>query len=668
MEINRDIDSKLNNLNNTKASLKLEFIGLDNIIDELCNAIESWYLFPNAQVRPTIVNLWGMTGTGKTSLVKRLFQLLNFGSVIKFDIGDWLDDVESELKNKISEQVRNVYDENSIPVFVFDEFQLGRTISKQEDDVDRSGLRVIWDLMDSGKIEMVGNNHWNCNRLFKLYNKLSYCIKNGVCCKKGSITKNKKVADNIFIKDNDTEEEPKEQAIKDPFLPYESYWVLLETQPDKFLSITQLEEYVIGLSDQESILKFIHDAIISIMKPTEYDFSNSLIFNIGNLDEAYVLSGDMDPDMDPDSLYEFTDKITIVDIKDALSQRFRSEQIARLGNTHIIYKSFKSEHYRSLIKMELGKINDRVKERFGLSFDFCESVNSLIYSEGVFPSQGVRPIFSTMKNLIESYIGKILSEVMRSSVGVDTISWDFDRTCGKYKVTIGGGKVVEFPVQLKIENLRKSDNSDEQSLVAIHEAGHAITSIYALGICPKVIMTKTASSCNGFCHIDLPEYETKEMIINNIITTVGGLAAERLVFGDNNVTNGSYSDIKSATSMLLKMVKSYGMDEIPLLLEHDHYNDMINQGDVAIKTKKGEKMFEMMNTMSFKSSEILKKNMRLLLELGKYLTENSKIEEATLKDMVYDFGSTEPVYKDKDKYYNFKSIMEKQLEGLENKE
>ena len=46
--------------------LKKEFVGLDGIIDELSDTILPWWLFPENQLRPLIINLWGMTGSGKT--------------------------------------------------------------------------------------------------------------------------------------------------------------------------------------------------------------------------------------------------------------------------------------------------------------------------------------------------------------------------------------------------------------------------------------------------------------------------------------------------------------------------------------------------------------------------------------------------------------------------
>ncbi len=39
------------------AELKKEFIGLDDIIDEVLTLITPWYFFPEGQLRPTIINI-----------------------------------------------------------------------------------------------------------------------------------------------------------------------------------------------------------------------------------------------------------------------------------------------------------------------------------------------------------------------------------------------------------------------------------------------------------------------------------------------------------------------------------------------------------------------------------------------------------------------------------
>lgn len=531
------IKIKDNKLKEVNKILKSEFIGLDKIIDEICNNIKSWYLFPDAQIRPTIINLWGMTGTGKTSLIKRLFELLKFGSLIKFDIGDWTeDDTTHQLKQKLSSQLRKAQKDENIPVFMFDEFQLGRTLSNMGDEIDRSGLRIIWELIDSGKFDIIEDN-WETQSLMKLYTKLSHCIEdNGVTCKNSVITKNKNVFDTIFPKD-DLLEDDEEEYIKDCIIPQGKLWLLRKSWDYKFFSDKHLSDYIKELDDEMSILKFVGDSLTEILKPVEHDFSNSIIFNIGNLDEIYIDSKNMDPDLDADTLYDITEKITLTDVKEALSSRFRPEQIGRLGNTHIIYKSFTSQNYKDLIELELRKINMIMKEKFDIEISFSDNVKTLLYSESVFPTQGARPIFSTIKNLIECYIGRIITDSIQSKYDPSKIIWDYkDKKfeIALYSDNLMGITTLYYDVDLKIENLRESINDDIQSLVAVHEAGHTVASIYALKLCPKHTLSKTANSSDGITYIEMPRYRSKQFLLNEIIVSLAGLCAEKMIFGEDN--------------------------------------------------------------------------------------------------------------------------------------
>src|SRR6185312_534920 len=69
-------------------------------------------------------------------------------------------------------------------------------------------------------------------------------------------------------------------------------------------------------------------------------YSKMLVFICGNIDEAYQMSGNTnDADTCADVFHEFSKKINVVDIKQALSKRFKPEQVARFGNNHINYPS-----------------------------------------------------------------------------------------------------------------------------------------------------------------------------------------------------------------------------------------------------------------------------------------------------------------------------------------
>ena len=119
------ISQKQEQLNAASKALKKEFFGIDNTIDQIIEAVSSWFLFPNIQRRPVIVNLWGLTGVGKSSLISQLTNLLGFKSKhYRFDLGeksanDWV------IKRNLTEIFSRA---NGFPVILtFDEFQHART-------------------------------------------------------------------------------------------------------------------------------------------------------------------------------------------------------------------------------------------------------------------------------------------------------------------------------------------------------------------------------------------------------------------------------------------------------------------------------------------------------------------------------------------------------------
>ena len=83
-------------------------------------------------------------------------------------------------------------------------------------------------------------------------------------------------------------------------------------------------------------------------------------------------------------MYEESKKITLTDVKKSLKKMFRSEQISRLGNNHLIYTSLNSKHYTDIIKSEIEKIKRDVQERFNLQINFDKSVVDFIYKEVYF--------------------------------------------------------------------------------------------------------------------------------------------------------------------------------------------------------------------------------------------------------------------------------------------
>ncbi|MGB2700695.1 MAG: hypothetical protein WBC31_10050, partial [Candidatus Phosphoribacter baldrii] len=56
-----EVRTKQDRLAAARGMLHAHFVGIDAVIDELCDAVAVWYLMPEVLSRPLVVNLWGMT-------------------------------------------------------------------------------------------------------------------------------------------------------------------------------------------------------------------------------------------------------------------------------------------------------------------------------------------------------------------------------------------------------------------------------------------------------------------------------------------------------------------------------------------------------------------------------------------------------------------------------
>ena len=103
----------------------------------------------------------------------------------------------------------------------------------------------------------------------------------------------------------------------------------------------------------------------------------------------------------------------------------------------------------------------------------------------------------------------------------------------------------------------------ERKLTAYHEAGHAVV-IHALpDHDPVHQITIVPRGQAGGMTIFLPEedrsYRSRAYMTQQIVSLLGGRAAEEMVLGD--ISTGASSDIQRATAIARKMVGTYGMSE-----------------------------------------------------------------------------------------------------------
>lgn len=105
----------------------------------------------------------------------------------------------------------------------------------------------------------------------------------------------------------------------------------------------------------------------------------------------------------------------------------------------------------------------------------------------------------------------------------------------------------------------------DKKVTAYHEAGHALLAkkVSKNNRVTKVSIIPSTKGMGGFC-MSIPQdkmYKTKKDIIDDIMITLGGRAAEEIIFGKDNITTGAANDLQKATDLAIKMLGSYGMDD-----------------------------------------------------------------------------------------------------------
>lgn len=694
-EQKKDIISKQNRLEEIRPILKKEYKGIDDAIDQIIESIRPFYIFPKSLNRPLIVNLWGMTGIGKSSLVGRIVELLGIQhQYVHFDIGEYAHNTsEWKMRYDLSDKASSCA--NKHLVLTFDEFQLGRTIDDKGKEIDRSSLRPVWEVIDSGKICKFAERK-AVNEILRL---LGRCIDQGVIVKDGIVVENLEIYNFIMSESNEyglkkidfagiKKTAPENMKNADPldelypesriqymeapfFIKHWMFDELFKMNPRYFNNVYDYKIASKKFRKTGMTAKDIYSVILEhfvVLDPVmiKEDYSQSLIFIIGNLDEAYAMTHVVDPDDDADLLHEWSLKITTPKIKDALSQRYRMEQISRLGNNHIIYPSFNKHTYEEIIELYLNNRVESFKEAYGLYVEFDPNVNDMIYKEGVFPTQGTRPVLSCFSQFIDSYVALLVSDLALQMPDAETAEWSFDSKTSTYLIVAKtkGKKTKKFtyPVRLNLEKLRKSDYSQEQAHVAVHEAGHAVASIMGAKIMPTEVRSKTAGLANGFAAFKNLDVPTADFDIKQLVILLAGLEAEKLVFGDENIGEGGSSDLTKATKKALLMTKSLGMHDSPLSVGTE-----MNEGTYSFTTSKYQTEAEdlgakLIHTAKESAKQLLIDNEKMLLDLSYYLMDHPAITIEDLQVFAAKYIDLSEI-KESDNYFDFRGkIIEKHNE------
>lgn len=199
------------------------------------------------------------------------------------------------------------------------------------------------------------------------------------------------------------------------------------------------------------------------------------------------------------------------------------------------------------------------------------------------------------------------------------------------------------------EKKRKKTPSDIK-ITAYHEAGHALVSRFVPESDPVHRVSIVSRGMAGGVTMYLPkedmDYYTKTKLISKIKTLVAGHATEKLVFGD--VTTGAASDIKQASRIARRMVKSFGMSDVLGFVKYGEDDEEDGMGYAYGYTKgyseETAKLIDEEVTRIIKSAykeveDILEKNRKKLDEVANILMEKEVLEGKEFDSLFEDIKS-----------------------------
>ena len=182
-----------------------------------------------------------------------------------------------------------------------------------------------------------------------------------------------------------------------------------------------------------------------------------------------------------------------------------------------------------------------------------------------------------------------------------------------------------------LEKKNKIITAEEKAIIAYHEAGHATVSWLLEHAHPLVKVTIVPRGKALGAAWYLPEERqitTKDQMLDEVCATLGGRAAEELIF--NKISSGAQNDLEKVTKTAYSMVCVYGMSE---KVGNVSYYDSSGQSDYSFSKPYSEKTAELIDaeikeliSVAFvRAKDILRKNKKGHKELAELLLEREVI-------------------------------------------
>ncbi|MEO0970307.1 MAG: AAA family ATPase, partial [Cyanobacteria bacterium J06639_18] len=195
-------------------------------------------------------------------------------------------------------------------------------------------------------------------------------------------------------------------------------------------------------------------------------------------------------------------------------------------------------------------------------------------------------------------------------------------------------------------------DSKVKRLIAYHEIGHALVASLISDADPvqKVTLIPRGQSRGSTWYIPGEEQGllTKAQMRSLIVRTLGGRAAEEVIFGKAEVTTGAFDDLEKLTAQARQMVTRFGMSSLgPLALETSNREvflggDWMNRSEYSeeIAARIDSQVREIIKEAYEQAKDLLAQNRPLVDYLVDLLIEQETIEGEEFRKIVSEYTNS----------------------------
>lgn len=211
-------------------------------------------------------------------------------------------------------------------------------------------------------------------------------------------------------------------------------------------------------------------------------------------------------------------------------------------------------------------------------------------------------------------------------------------------------------------------DSKSKRLIAYHEVGHAIVATMTPGHDPvekvTLIPRGGAGGLTWFTPDEEMGLETKSKILAKITSLLGGRAAEEIVFGTDEITQGAGQDIQALTSLARKMVTKFGMSDLGALALEGQEQPVFLGGDSSSRNEYSEEVAAQIDTRIrrisldcyAKAKSIISENRLAIDRIVDILIEKETVDGPDFRQYLAEFS---PVYGATEKTDKIRSLLKK---------